>query len=99
MYCFIFRYDTVYVNLSVKPDWLIEKNPLDKVPFIELENGEILYESLIVADYLEDTYPENKLYPSNSLAKAKDKLLIERFNAVITSMYKVFVILLLSLLI
>lgn len=83
-------YDVVYVNLTHKPDWLIEKSSLNKVPCIELEGGETLYESLIIADYLDDAYPQNKLYPSNPLAKAKDKLLINRFNAVITTMYKVF---------
>ncbi|XP_070168040.1 pyrimidodiazepine synthase [Polyergus mexicanus] len=83
-------YDVVNVNVTHKPDWLIEKNPLNKVPSIELEGGEILYESLIIADYLDDAYPQNKLYPSNPLAKAKDKLLIDRFNAVITTIYKVF---------
>lgn len=76
-------YDVVYVNVTHMPDWLIEKNPLNKVPCIELKGGEILYESLIIADYLDDAYPQNKLYPSNPLAKAKDKLLIDRFNAVI----------------
>ncbi|XP_011166456.1 pyrimidodiazepine synthase [Solenopsis invicta] len=81
-------YDVVYVNLTHKPDWLIEKSPLNKVPCIELEGGETLYESLIIADYLEDAYPQNKLYPSNPLAKAKDKLLIDRFNTVISTMYK-----------
>lgn len=87
---YMFRYDIVYINLTHKPDWLIEKSPLNKVPCIELEGGETLYESLIIADYLDDAYPHNKLYPNNPLAKAKDKLLIDRFNAVITTMYKVF---------
>ncbi|XP_012059094.1 PREDICTED: pyrimidodiazepine synthase-like [Atta cephalotes] len=81
-------YDVVYVNLTHKPDWLMEKSPLNKVPCIELEEGETLYESLIIAEYLDDTYPQNKLYPNSSLAKAKDKLLIDRFNAVIATMYK-----------
>ncbi|KAL0121216.1 hypothetical protein PUN28_008713 [Cardiocondyla obscurior] len=81
-------YDVVYVNLTHKPDWLIEKSPLNKVPCIELEEGETLYESLIIADYLDEAYPQNKLYPSNPLAKAKDKLLIDRFNAVISTFYK-----------
>ncbi|XP_011696825.1 PREDICTED: pyrimidodiazepine synthase-like [Wasmannia auropunctata] len=81
-------YDVVNVNLTTKPDWLIEKSPLNKVPCIELEDGETLYESLIIADYLDDAYTQNKLYPSNPLAKAKDKLLIDRFNTVITTMYK-----------
>lgn len=85
-----FRYDVVYINLTHKPDWLIEKNPLNKVPCIELEGGETLYESLIIAEYLDDAYPQNKLYSSQPLAKATEKLLIDRFNAVIAIMYKVF---------
>ncbi|XP_011632642.1 pyrimidodiazepine synthase-like [Pogonomyrmex barbatus] len=81
-------YDVVYVNLTNKPNWLIEKSPLNKVPCIELEEGKTLYESLIIAEYLDEAYPENKLFPSNPLAKAQDKLLIDRFHAVISSMYK-----------
>lgn len=94
MRCLIFRYDIVNVNLTHKPEWLIEKSPLNKVPCIELEGGETVYESLIIADYLDEAYPQNKLYPSNPLAKAKDKLLIDRFNTVISTMYyKVFFVL------
>lgn len=67
----------------------MEKSPLGKVPCLELETGETLYESLIIAEYLDENYPDHKLYPSDPLAKAKDKLLIERFNEVIGTMYKV----------
>lgn len=81
-------YDVVYVNLTHKPEWLREKNPLGKVPCIELAGGETLYESLIIADYLDDVYPQNKLYPKDPLARAKDKQLISRFNDVINIMFK-----------
>lgn len=84
-------HDVVYVNLTHKPDWLLEKSPLGKVPCIELEGGEILYESLVIAEYLDDTYPQNKLYPNDPLARAKDKLLIGRFNSVINTMCKLFI--------
>lgn len=84
------RYDVVYINLTQKPEWFLEKNPIGKVPCIELEGGEILYESLIIAEYLDEAYPQNKLCPYSPFAKAKDKLLIERFNGVINNMYKVF---------
>ncbi|XP_076622591.1 pyrimidodiazepine synthase [Colletes latitarsis] len=84
-------YDVVYVNLVNKPDWLLEKSPLGKVPCIELEGGETLYESLVIAEYLDDAYPQNKLYPINPLAKAKDKLLIDRFNSVISTIYKLYI--------
>jgi pyrimidodiazepine synthase len=62
---------------------------LGKVPCIEFENGDTLYESLIIAEYLDEAYPQHRLYPEDPLAKAKDKLLIERFNEVTTTMYKV----------
>lgn len=79
----------VYVNLSQKPEWLKEKSPLGKVPCLEFDDGETLYESLIIADYLDDAYPNRRLYPTIAFQKAKDRLLIERFNEVISSMYKV----------
>ncbi|XP_033328381.1 pyrimidodiazepine synthase [Megalopta genalis] len=83
-------YDVVYVNLMSKPEWLLQKSPYGKVPCIELDGGETLYESLIIADYLDEAYPQNKLYPNNPLAKAKDKLLIDKFNSVISTIYKLY---------
>ncbi|PSN30294.1 hypothetical protein C0J52_25554 [Blattella germanica] len=73
-----------------KPDWLYEKSPLGKVPALELENGDTLYESLIIADYLDEKYPQKSLYPKDPLKKAKDKLMIEQFNKVISSLYKLY---------
>ncbi|XP_066582660.1 pyrimidodiazepine synthase-like [Prorops nasuta] len=83
-------YDVIYINLSNKPEWLLEKNPLGKVPCLEFSNGETLFESIILADYLDEAYPQNKLHPNDPLAKAKDKLLLDRFNAVISAMYKLY---------
>lgn len=69
---------------------MTQKNSYGKVPCLELDNGEVLYESLVVADYLDEKYPEPRLYPLDPLAKAKDKLLIEKFNtSIIQTMYKV----------
>ncbi|XP_078040829.1 pyrimidodiazepine synthase [Augochlora pura] len=83
-------YDVVYINLMNKPQWFLEKSPYGKVPCIEMDGEETLYESLIIADYLDEVYPQNKLYPNNPLAKAKDKLLIEKFNSVISTIYKLY---------
>ncbi|XP_017885243.1 pyrimidodiazepine synthase-like [Ceratina calcarata] len=83
-------HDVVYVNLTHKPEWLLEKSPLGKVPCIELNTGETLYESLIIAEYLDDAYPQNKLFPKDHLARAKDKLLINGFNTIINIMYKLY---------
>ncbi|GLV33777.1 sepia [Carabus blaptoides fortunei] len=82
-------YDSVFINLTYKPEWLLEKNPVGKVPLLELDNGQYLYESLIVSDYLDEKYPQRPLYPKDPFRKAKDRLLIEQFGAVINTMVKV----------
>lgn len=82
MYIF-FRYDVVYINLSNKPDWFYEKSPLGKVPALELENGDVIYESLIIVDFLDEKFQQNQLYPKDPLQKAKDRMLIEQFTKVI----------------
>lgn len=48
-----FFYYSHNVYLTHKSDWLLEKSPLDKVPCIKLKGGEILYESLVIAEYLD----------------------------------------------
>lgn len=83
-------YHTININLTNKPEWLKEKNPLLKVPALEIPNGGIIVESLIVADYLNEKYPERPLYPSDPLKKAIERMWIERFAAVTSAMYRVF---------
>ncbi|XP_014088771.2 pyrimidodiazepine synthase [Bactrocera oleae] len=84
---------TIYINLTEKPEWLTEVSPLGKVPALQLpkeEGNPALIESLIIAEYLDEKYPEVPLFPKDPLKKAQDKILIERFNSVISAMYKVF---------
>ncbi|XP_067646693.1 pyrimidodiazepine synthase-like [Eurosta solidaginis] len=86
-------YHTIFINLTEKPEWLTEYSPLGKVPALQLPNEEgkpALIESLIIAEYLDEKYPDVPLLPKDPLKKALDKILIERFNPVITAMYKVF---------
>lgn len=78
----LFRYDVVYVNLSIKPEWLFEKHPLGKVPAIELEDGTVLYESLILCEYLDSISSSRPLASSDALQRAQDKLLIDQFSKV-----------------
>ncbi|XP_034232666.1 pyrimidodiazepine synthase-like [Thrips palmi] len=83
-------YDVVYVNLSTKPEWLFNKHPLGKVPAIELEDGTVLYESLILAEYLDSSSTTRPLASSDPLQRAKDKLLIDRFSQFIVLFYKIY---------
>ncbi|KAG8235616.1 hypothetical protein J437_LFUL014874 [Ladona fulva] len=72
-------YDIVNINLTEKPEWLLEKSPLGKVPALEID-GQTIYESLIVSDFLDEKFPQRPLLPKDPMQKAKDKILVEQFN-------------------
>src|SRR5262245_10948327 len=41
------------------------KNPLGKVPTLELDDGRVLYDSTVIVEYLEGLQPEPALIPSS----------------------------------
>ena len=45
-------------------------NPQMRVPSLELDNGEVLLQSLAIIDYLDETHPEPPLLPSDPLERA-----------------------------
>lgn len=78
-----FRHDTININLKDKPDWFLERNPLGLVPTLETTAGEVIYESPITCDYLDEVYPQKKLLPSSPYAKAQQKMMLEHFSKVL----------------
>ncbi|KAH8379130.1 hypothetical protein KR009_003203, partial [Drosophila setifemur] len=83
----------IYVDLIDKPEWYKEYSPLGKVPAVQfpgLKDQPTLVESLIIAEYLDEQYPEpRRLFPTDPLQKAQDKILIERFAPVVSAVYPV----------
>lgn len=47
-----------------------QKNPLAKIPVLELDDGTIISESVAICRYFEETNPENPLLGSSPLEKA-----------------------------
>jgi len=72
-------YEPVVIDLANRPDWLYEKNPSGKVPVIE-EGGWVLPESAVIAEYLEERYPEPALLPADAGERAIARLLVFRFD-------------------
>ena len=60
---------------SQEPPFL-ERSPMGKVPFLELEDGRRLCESQVICEYLEDAYPEKPLYPKDPFERAKARELV-----------------------
>jgi glutathione S-transferase len=72
-------YDPVAIDLSSRPAWLYEKNPLGKVPVLE-EDTLCLPESTVIMEYLEERYPEPALLPADPAERALARLTIWRFD-------------------
>lgn len=54
---------------------LRSKNPLCKVPTLELSDGTTLFESYVICDYLDSLRPERHLIPSRNLDRCQALLL------------------------
>jgi stringent starvation protein A len=73
------EYETVEIDLSDRPSWLYEKNPLGRVPVLETDDF-VLSESAVINEYLEERYPEPPLWPADARERALARLLVFRFD-------------------
>jgi len=73
------EFEDVQIDLSDRPAWLYEKNPLGKVPVLE-EDAFVLPESPVIMEYLEERYPEPALLPADPAARALARVWLERFD-------------------
>ena len=77
----------VFVNLTNKADWLLERNPLGRVPVLE-HKGNVVYESAVCNEFLEEAYPESStgthaLLPSCPYERAAVRLLMLKIDQVV----------------
>ncbi|KAF2087177.1 glutathione transferase omega-1 [Saccharata proteae CBS 121410] len=68
-------YQYIEVNPYHKPDSLLKLNPRGLVPTLQYDNKP-LYESTVIAEFLEDAYPQNepRLLPKDPYDKARMKI-------------------------
>lgn len=66
-------------TLPSQNDAVKKFSPLGKIPFIKTEHG-YLSESQAILEYLEDAYPANPLYPSNTFQRAKCREFIQHLE-------------------
>jgi maleylacetoacetate isomerase len=69
------------VELGEQHTVLASKNPMHQVPTLELDDGQLLTESVAIIEWLEETYPEPPLLPKEPLARARVRELVQIVNA------------------
>ena len=83
-------YEIVPVDLrkqeQKKPEYL-NLNPYGKVPVL-IDDSTVLYESLIINEYLNEKYPDPPLLPKDPAGKAKARILIDYGMAHFDSAYQ-----------
>ncbi|XP_783642.2 glutathione S-transferase omega-1 [Strongylocentrotus purpuratus] len=81
-------YELVNCNLNHKPEFLLERNPAGTVPVLEFQ-GNIVTESLVICDLLEDLFPDKPLKAKDPFQKAKNRLAVGKFDSIVSLFYKV----------
>ena len=77
-------YDYVYVDVFNKPEWYKEINPAGHIPALEI-GDEVVYETFVIYDYLEDKYPAVRTQPTDAYKKAKDKIFVAHTKEYLTT--------------
>jgi len=83
-------YEIVPIDLQKKEQKTLEYlklNPYGKVPVLT-DDSTVLYESLIINEYLEEKYPNPPLMPKDPAKKAKARILVDYGMAHFDSAYQ-----------
>ncbi|KAI4557853.1 hypothetical protein MJG53_018606 [Ovis ammon polii x Ovis aries] len=77
------RHEVININLRNKPEWYFTKHPFGQIPVLENSKCQLIYESVIACEYLDDAYPGRKLYPYDPYERARQKMLLELFYKIL----------------
>ena len=74
-------FERINVDLAAKPDWFLALSPTGKVPLLKVSKADgsnaVLFESMVICEYLEETQGGAQLYPVDALSRARQRGWIE----------------------
>ena len=73
-------YQRVDIDLDSPPDWFLKLSPLGKVPVLVVDNETVLFESAVIAEYINER-GAGELLATNSLQRARQRAWIEFASA------------------
>jgi len=66
-------FELIEVDLRNKPDWFLSISPYGKVPVV-VDDGETIYESAIINEYLDEKYKDIPLMPKEPFERAEARI-------------------------
>ena len=83
--------EIVVAPAELKTPHFLQKNPMGKIPVLEIDEDLYIPESETIIAYLEDAYPERPLLPKDALGRAKVRNVIRvTDNYVCPPMFRLF---------
>lgn len=64
-------YEAVEVDIRKKSAAFLQLNPIGKIPVLVDENGLVFWDSTLIVEYLDDTYPQPPFYPTDTLERLR----------------------------
>ncbi|ULJ76528.1 glutathione S-transferase family protein [Rhizobium gallicum] len=84
--------ERIDVDLADKPDWFLALSPTGKVPLLKVEQADdrdaILFESMVICEYLEETQGGRKLYSEDALSRARQRAWVEYGTATLAESWQ-----------
>jgi len=65
-------YDITYIDRDNRPAWFLAISPHSKVPVLQIDGKDSLFESNAIAEYLEETVAP-RLHPEDPIARARNR--------------------------
>ncbi|MBB3562021.1 glutathione S-transferase [Rhizobium sp. BK512] len=84
-------FERINIDLADKPDWFLKISPLGKVPLLRIQEDdgreEVLFESSVICEYLEETQTGAALHPADALTRARHRGWMEFGSSVLSDLW------------
>jgi glutathione S-transferase len=74
------------IDVTAKPDWFLEISPYEKVPVLKVD-GDVVWESAVINEYLEEVFPEPPLLPREPYRRAIARVWIDFANVTFVPLF------------